>query len=166
MDALTFKPKLTVDVVEEDKAFLDFLESGRGLCFIPESPGRGDPPALNADFGDFAKWARQNNPEIDIQAPSNVPKIILRNADVWLPLVYLAGDTSVQVFLNMAASYLYEKAKGSLSSDIPRIHLTVVYEDKVAKRSKKFTFSGDSETLGKTIKKFDLNNFFDDTIQD
>lgn len=163
VDHLKFTPSLTVSSLEDDAEYKTFLLDGQGLRFVPEPYRPDTPPSLASDFGDFAKWIRQHNPALPISIPSATPKVILRSADVWLPLVYLAGDTSVQIFLNMAASYLYEKAKGSLKSEQPRVHMSAVYQDRQSGKTKKFEFSGDADALAKAIKKFDLNNFFDET---
>ncbi|MFH2135377.1 MAG: hypothetical protein ABII81_09405 [Pseudomonadota bacterium] len=163
MDLLEFHPSATVKSFEDDADFLAFLASeSSGLAFVPEPQSHCGVLGLKSDFSDFAKWARATSPNIQVTAPNNVPKIILRNSDVWLPLAFLAGDTSIQIFLNMVASYLYDRAKGSLKNERTRIHLSVVYQDKAAGKSKRFDFSGDSEALGKAIKRFDLNEFFDD----
>jgi hypothetical protein len=160
-DLIQFKPVLAVHPTE-DTDFGEYFQSTRaGIRFIPESFG-GSASSLKADSGDFAKWLRSQHPTLPITFPDSVPKIVLHGADVWLPLVYLAGDTSMQVFLNMAASYLYEKAKGALKTDHPRIHMSVVYQDKKQGKTKKFEFSGDQEALAKAIKRFDLDNFFND----
>lgn len=163
MDHLEFHPSATVKSIEDDADFLAFLTNeSHGLAFVPEPQSHGGVPGLNSDFGDFAKWARETSPNFQVSAPKNVPKIILRNSDIWLPLAYLAGDTSVQIFLNMVASYLYDRAKGSLKNERPRVHLSVMYQDKTAGKTKRFDFSGDSDALGKAIKRFDLNEFFND----
>lgn len=153
----------TVSPLDDDADFLAFLANGaRGLQFVPESPSTDQKPRLKSGFGDFFKWMRELSPEIQVSVPAGAQKIVLRSADIWLPLVYLAGDTSVQIFLNMAASYLYDRAKGALRNERPQIHLSVAYEDKNSGKAKRFDFSGDAEALGKAIKRFDLNNFFDD----
>lgn len=152
-----------VATLEDDSEYQAFLaQKEQGLRFVPEPHSPDSSPSLASDAGDFAKWIRQHEPSIPISVPTDTPKLLLRSADVWLPLVYLAGDTSVQVFLNMAASYLYDKAKGALKGDQPRIHMRAVYQDKQAGKTKKFEFSGDAEALARAIKKFDPNNFFDD----
>ena len=163
IDHLKFTPSLTVSTLEDDAEYKAFLLEGQGLRFVPEPYRPESPLSLVSDFGDFAKWVRQHNPSLPISIPTATPKLLLRNADVWLPLVYLAGDTSLQVFLNMAASYLYDKSKGSLKSEQPRVHMRAVYQDKQSGKTKKFEFSGDADSLAKAIKKFDLNNFFDET---
>lgn len=161
-DPLKFKPVLAVQPVEDDSDYREFADSTRvGLRFIPEQYG-GSPACLKADFGDFAKWIRLQQPDLPISIPEGTPKIALHGADIWLPLMQLAADTSMQVFLNMTASYLYDKAKGALKTDSPRIHMSVIYQDKRQGTTKKFEFTGDYEALTKAIKRFDLDNFFRD----
>lgn len=162
-DLLQFKPTLIVSTLEADSDYQTFIAGGgQGLCFVPEPYGNNTQLSMASDSGDFAKWIRQHDPSITISLPTNTPKVILRNADVWLPLIYLASDTSVQVFLNMAASYLYDKARGALKNEKTRIHMRAIYQDKQEGKTKKFEFSGDAEALAKVIKKFDPNNFFDE----
>ncbi|MCX7070528.1 MAG: hypothetical protein NTW01_05975 [Gammaproteobacteria bacterium] len=162
-DSLKFKPVLAIHPFETDSDCRDFLDSTRtGLRFIAEAQYGGSPASLKADFGDFAKWIRLQKPDLIIQIPQGTPKIALHGADIWLPLIQLAADTSMQVFLNMVASYLYDRAKGALKTDVPRVHMSVIYQDKKQGTAKKFEFSGDNEALAKVIERFDLDNFFRD----
>ncbi|MBT3068395.1 hypothetical protein [Rhodoferax sp. U11-2br] len=159
-DIHTFKPVLAVHATE-DAAFSEYFGTTQaGIRIVPEPYGDSG-SSVKAEAGDFAKWVRSKHPEVPVLLPESVPKIVLHGAEVWLPLVYLAGDISMQVFLNMAASYLYDNAKGSLKTDQPRIHMSVVYQDKKLGKTKRFEFSGDGEALSKAIKRFDLDNFFD-----
>ena len=164
-DPIRFQPILSVLTLENDANFQMFLsQDNHGVHFVPEPHADGENASLPSDAGDLAKWVRQHAPEIPLYMPDNTPKLVLRGADVWLPLVFLASDVSVQVFLNMAASYLYDKAKAGLKSDHPpRLHMRAVYEDKKTGKTKKFEFAGDGESLAKAIKRFDLNNFFDES---
>ena len=162
---LRTEPNISLTTLEEDGEFGDFLTSGgRGLRFVPEVQASDAVPTLASDGGDFAKWLRQTHPTVEVNAPKVVARRVLRSADVWLPLVYLAGDTSLQIFLNMVASYLYDRAKGSLKGDkAARVHLKATFQDKSSGKTKRFEFEGDGETLAKTIKRLDLNEFFDDS---
>ena len=161
IDPFEFKPILLVQPLEDD-AFNEYFKSTKtGVCFVPEPYGDAA-STLKADSGDFAKWLRSQHPDLPLTLPKSVPKILLHSADIWLPLVFLAGDTSMQIFLNMAASYLYDRAKGGLKTDQPRLHMSIIYQDKKQGISKKFEFSGDQESLAKAIKRFDLHNFFND----
>ncbi len=118
---------------------------------------------MEADVSDFVKWLRKDHPDLSVIYPERTTKLVLHGADVWLPLVFVAGDTAVQVFLNMLASYLYDKAKGALRNDNPKVHVSVMYQNKREGITKKFDFTGDAEALGKAVKRFDLNNFFDES---
>jgi hypothetical protein len=162
-DLLVFKPRQVVVTIEDDSEYKDFLSKGvRGLRFIPTSREPDDAPSLAADTGDFAKWAREHNALLQIAGLTGAPKLVLKSDDLWLALVFIASDVSLPLFLNMVANYLYDKARGSLRSDPPRVHMSAVYHDAQAGKTKKFEFSGDEESLAKAIKKFDLNEFFDE----
>lgn len=156
---------LSVHTVENDTAYLEYLKSTQsGIGLIPEPYGEA-PLSLKSDGIDFAKWVKQTNPELSISLPTSSPKVSLHSSDVWLPLIYLAGETSMSIFLGMISSYLYDKAKGKLLSDKPKIHLSVMYQNKKDGVTKRFDFSGDSDSLSKATKRFDLDNFFDETIE-
>ncbi len=160
------KTECVVTVVGDDAAFRNFSESGAsGISFVAESIGNKGALGIKADFVDFGKWLATEHPDLAVGMPSAIPKIVLRGADIWLPLVYLS-DVSVQIFLKMVAAYLYERAKGALKGDRPRVDFSVVYLDKRAGKTKRFKFSGDADTLGKAIKRFDLDNFFDEKPED
>lgn len=151
-----------VDVID-DAAYRRFVEGlTTGVAFLPEPVGQDGTYGLKPDYGDFLKWMAATHPQVALTLPPESPKVVLRSADIWLPLAYLAGDTSVQIFLNMAASYLYDCSKGILKGDAPRVHLSVVYEDRHTGKTKRLDFTGDADELNKVIKKFDPNNFFSD----
>lgn len=162
---LRFKPVAAVRDVDNDSDFRSFISAGaKGIRFVPEPLGHQGTIGLQSDFGDFAKWLAQRHPEVPATVAADAPRVVLRNSNVWLPLIHLAADTSVQIFLNLAASYLYDRAKGALKHETPKINLSIVYLDKSAGKTKRFEFSGDAEALHKAVKRFDLNNFFDDTL--
>jgi hypothetical protein len=157
--------ELSVQPVEDDAAYLKYANSTQGGIGLVPEPYGDTPLGLKADGVDFAKWIKQIHPEFPISLPTSSPKIALYSADVWLPLIYLASDTSMSVFLNMVSSYLYDKAKGKLRSDRPKVHMSIMYQNKKDGTVKKFEFSGDSESLSKAVKRFDLNNYFDETAE-
>lgn len=157
--------EVSVRTVRDDAAYLEYFGSAQeGIGLVPEPYGDIS-LGLKADGADFAKWIKQRHPEFPIALPPSSPKISLHGADVWLPLIYLASDTSMQVFLNLVASYLYDKLKGNLPSDQSKVHMSVMYHNKRDGITKKFDFSGDGDVLNKTIKRFDLDNFFNEPTQ-
>lgn len=112
---------MRITSVEDADAYHDFAaRNSAGISIIPNHDGH-----LEAEVSDFVKWVRADHAHIPIIYPQQAPKLVLHGADIWLPLIFLAGDTSVQIFLNMLASYLYDKAKGALKKDNPTVHVSV-----------------------------------------
>ena len=148
--------------VPDDTAFLEFSKSGQGLAMIPEVYGQAKQVLLKAEAGDFAKWIRTARPDVPISVQGGTPKLVLRSSDYWLPLIFLASDVTLPVFLHIVGSYLYEKMKGLLKGETARVHISVLFQDKKSGRVKRFNFEGDAAALDKVIRKFDLNQFLDD----
>ncbi|CAN0540789.1 unnamed protein product [Ectocarpus sp. 12 AP-2014] len=147
----------------EDLEILNEIPSAsKGITVLPESYREVDGLIVKADAGDFTKWVKLNAPEIEITANEGHSKLALRSGDYWLPLVFLASDVSLPIYLNVVSNYLYEKMRGALRGDKARVHLSAVYEDKKEGKLKRFDFEGDAESLRSAIKKFDLNKFMDE----
>jgi hypothetical protein len=149
--------------VKSDDEFRDFIgKSPSGIALVPQTYGDHPTPVIKALAGDFAKWMAATHPEVKVEIPGKAERLLLRNEDYWLPLAFLASDIALPIYLNLVASYLYDKLKGALPGDKPRVHLSAEYENKKSGVTKRFNFVGDAETLKATIKKFDLNGFLDD----
>lgn len=163
MDVLEAKEICELVTVEDAAAFRNFSKSAStGLSMIPEEYGEPKQLVLKSDAGDFAKWLKGYDPKINVGIGKADQRLVLRSGDYWLPLVYLAHDIVLPVYLNLVASYLYEKMKGALKGEVTRVHLSAEYEDKATGIVKRFNFEGDSEALQKAIKRFDLNEFLDE----
>ncbi|MCR1770876.1 hypothetical protein [Burkholderia glumae] len=157
--------ELSVHTVTDDATYLEYFSSGQGgIGLVPEPYGNTS-LGLKADGADFAKWLKQQRPELPISLPISSPRITLHSVDVWLPLIYLSSDVAMPVLLNLVSNYLYDKLKGKLPQDRPKVHLSVMYQNKRDGTTKRFEFSGDDDSLSKAIKRFDLDNFFDETTQ-
>jgi hypothetical protein len=163
MSLLEPKEVCKVVTVENDADFQNFIETNpSGLAMVSE-PWRDWPePILQPHAGDFAKWLKTNAPSIHVEVRKTNERLLSQSGEYWLPLVFLASDVTVQIYLNMVASYLYDKLKGALRGETARVHLSAVYEDKTNDTVKRFDFEGDVEALQKAIKRFDLNKFLDD----
>lgn len=149
--------------LEDDAAFRAFsAKDPMGLEMVAEQYGGGQQVAVKSDAGDFAKWLRANSPDVNIVLESEAPKLVLRSGDIWLPLTFLASDIAFPVYLNLVASYLYERMKGALKGESTRVHFCAEFEDKANGKIKRFTFDGDADALQKTIKRFDVNDFLDE----
>ncbi len=79
-----------------------------------------------------------------------------------MPLVFLASDITLPIYLNIVANYLYEKMKGALKGEKSRVHLSAMYKNTSDGITKKFEFEGDVDALQKAITKFNLNKYLED----
>jgi hypothetical protein len=131
------------------------------LTLFPEEHGESRQLVLRADGADFAKWVRAQHPELAVTVQHADRQLVFRSGDCWLPLVFLASDITLPIYLNLVSSYLYDKMKGALRGETARVHLTAEYEDPSTGLVKRFTYDGDAATLRETIKKFNLNQFLD-----
>jgi len=165
MDQIAHHLTTTVTDVSDAAAFHEVGERVvSGLAFLPEPSSSGDVLYLKPDYGDFMKWVVTTHPELKLALPPHHPKLVLHSADIWLPLMYIARDTSMQVLLGLITNYLYDRMKGGLKSDRPIIAFSIVYEDRMAQKTKRLDFKGAAEDLAKVMKKFDANNFFDGSL--
>lgn len=141
--------------------FEEFVASARGgMRLMPEAYGERKTRVLKSDAGDFAKWLRARHPDVPVEV-KEAEKLVLRSSDIWLPLVLLASDITLVMYLNIVSSYMYDRLKGALSRDRTRVHLDVEFQDGESGSVKRFSFEGDHQALKAAIKKFDMNHFFD-----
>jgi hypothetical protein len=163
MSQLEQKEVCKVTTVEDDTDFQSYLETNPSGLVMLAGPWRDWPePVLQQDTGDFVKWLKINAPSIPVEVRKKEQRLLLQSGDYLLHLAFLDSDVSVQIYLNMVASYLYDKLKCALKGEKARVHFSAVYEDKANKVVKRFDFEGDIEALQKVIKRFDLNKFLDD----
>jgi hypothetical protein len=148
--------------VADDNRFVDFIQSHpSGLAVIAEPYGDDNMLAVPSDAGDFVKWAKQNNPTLQIVMPETKRQILRQSVETWLPLVFLAMDTDLSDYLKLVVGYLEYKLKSALKGEVARVHLNAEYKTKEGE-VKRFSYDGDSETLKAVVKKMDLNQFLDD----
>ena len=151
-----------VVAVEDPADYEAFLRSDpSGFQMVPERHGDSEVLVLPSHAGDFAKWVRRHRPDVAVSSGCVEGRLIRRANDVWLPLVYLAQDVALPVFLGLVTSYLYDKMKGALRGDRTRVHFSVEYEDARAGVVRRFNFEGDAEALNETLKQFDVDRFLD-----
>lgn len=163
MSSLEPKDRAEVMTVEDAAEFRQFQATGnRGVLIVPETFGEPPRLAVRDSAGDFLKWVRVNAPAVAVEQRQSADRLVLRSADYWLPLVFLASDISVQFYLNLVANFVYDKLKGALKGETIRVRFSAVYEEPQTGVIKRFDFEGDEQALAKTIKRFDLNRFFDE----
>jgi len=148
-------------LVDEDARFAGFLaRSPQGIAMIPEPFGKIDEPMLRSDAGDFAKWLSNAEPELPVEVPS-VSSLVLRSSDIWLPLVLLATDVVLPIYLGLVTSYIYDRMRGALVSDRPRVHVSAEYLDGETGTIRRFNYDGDADAFETAVASLDLDNFFD-----
>lgn len=148
--------------IDHDSDFREFMEANpTGIAIIPEKYGNLENPSHKSRAGDFAKWMKLTNSQINVSLKPANQRIVLRSGDYWLPLVFLAQDVTLPVYLNLVASYIYDRMRGTLKGENPTVRLKAEYHDKKHGVTKLFVFEGDSQALADTIKKFDINQFMD-----
>jgi hypothetical protein len=149
--------------VENDRDFRAYLATNpTGFVMVPERHADTNELILKGDARMFAKWIKLHKPSVVVDIQKADKELQLRSSDHWLPLMFLATNVTLPIFLNMVAAYLFDRLKGALRGESARVHFSVIYEDKAAGLTKRFNFEGDAETLQKIIKKFDANEFTND----
>jgi len=134
--------KLNLQTLDKpSKEFDEFYLKSNGIKIVPEFYNGTKEKILQRDSGTFAKWIHKNHAEINIDYDPNIKKISLHNNEYWLPLVYLASDTSVQIYLGL-------------------VIMNFSFEFKEGESYKKFDYSGDVEGLEK-FAKINLNKLLD-----
>lgn len=137
------------------------VEADFDVAILPQDYPDSETPVLMQDAGDFAKWLRSNHPEINLSYNTPQARIALCAADYWLPLVVLANDISLPIYLNLVSSYVYDRMKGALRGDTAKVHVEAVFTDTNSGIYKRFKYDGGVTGLEKVIKKFDVNKFME-----
>jgi len=151
--------KATLQILNEpSKELEEFSSVSNGIKIVPEFYNGTQEKVLQRDSGTFAKWIHKNHPEINIDYNPDIKKISLHNNEYWLPLVYLASDTSVQIYLGLVINFLYDKLKGSLKGEAAKVNFSFEYKE--GESYKRFSYSGDVEGL-KNFNKIDINKFLE-----
>jgi len=158
MIELEQKDTIRNESIETPIDFADFHARSNGILCHPEEKFRDyEGPVLKPDTFRFAKWVRQKHSSIHIDVQSAEARADLRSNDFWLPLVFLASDVSLQVYLNLVANYIYDIARGALTHDKQSVHLRAIYKSAEANETMEFSYDGSVEGLKACIKKVDLN---------
>lgn len=149
-----------VTTLEDDASLVKILEGSESdIQMIPSPEETESAGVLKSHSGDFLKWLKEHSPAVNVSMPQNIKKVALHSGDIWLPLVVLANDMTLSIYLNLVSSYIYDQLRGSFHPEKARVHLSAVFEDKKAGVIKKFEFTGSETALKSAIKKFDLNEF-------
>jgi len=162
MIELEQKDTIRDESIEPPIDFPDFFEKSKGILCHPEEKFRDyEGPVLKPDTFRFAKWVKQKHSNIHIDVRSAEAMADLRSNDFWLPLVFLASDVSLPVYLNLVANYIYDMARGALTHDKRSVHLRAIHKSAETNETMEFSYDGSVDGLKACIKKIDLNKLMD-----
>lgn len=150
-----------IEVIEDNHELLSLMQinTNRILC-VPENVTRQSQyNAVMPQTYDFAKWIRKNKEDITIDVAKSEGIKSLHSHDFWMPIVILASDMSVQVFLGLVSSYIYDRIKGALKHDKADVHVQVYYKETPDGVVKRFSYNGSVEGFEKVAKKININKF-------
>ncbi len=160
MDLLKESNKMSNKEIKPATELVDFLKSSKKtIKIIPTDFDRHDCKTLPSGVGSYAKWIKQNYPELVVDMATSIKKVDYRDESLWLPLVYLAADISLPFYLGLVINYVYDKLKGLRRDRIRKssINLETEYIDEKKKISKRFKYSGTVEGLESFIEKYNPN---------
>lgn len=150
------------EIVDNNKFNKFYASNQNGIKIVTEKYNKNI--CLKEESGNFYKWVNNFYPQINIQTEKSDSKLMLRNNDIWMPLVFLASDIQLPIYLNLVSNYVYDKIKGFLKNDKNSVHLEAIYQDEKRGITRKFKYSGSVEGLQKAIKKIDVNKIIDTNV--
>ncbi len=150
-----------IEVINDNPKLTSLMKNNiKGILCVPENVTRqSQHNVLMPQTYDFAKWLKKNKGDITIDVAESEGVKSLHSQDFWIPIVILASDVSVQVFLGLVSSYIYDRIKGALKHDKANIHVQVYYRETAEEVIKKFSYEGSVEGFEKAAKKFNINTF-------
>lgn len=159
MSAFEETDEVRLEEIPTQEDFERFQETNsKGiLCVAESTAGEGTGATLASETYRFAKWVRKNRPAMVIDVVNGIGIRELRSGDYWFPLVFLASDIALPIYLNLVANYIYEVARGALAHDRQNVHLEAMYKDGETGTTKKFVYRGPVAGLEASMKKIDLN---------
>lgn len=154
-----YKKHVEIKTIEPTNNCIDFIEKSSGIFLASEDHFRKAHTVLKPETYPLAKWLSKNNPGLKVEIEKCGNTIDLKSEEIWIPLVFLANNVSLPLFLSATYDYLKWRIRGALSKEIPTVHMQVILKHK--DNYKEFRYNGPVEGLDK-IKKFDINKFMND----
>lgn len=104
----------------------------------------------------FVKFCRQNNPEnsIDLLSDSDIQIRSLHSFDIWMPIIWVAGNILLPIAINLVSDYIKDKLKGREKEEA-KVDVTFIV--KRENEEKTLHYSGDAKTFKESFEKIDLN---------
>jgi len=158
-----FEPKdaFTVEPIDDNPDLASLMQAHtEGILCVPESVvKRSSHKVLTSQTYDFAKWLRKNREDITIEVAESDGTRELHAGDLWIPIAILAVNMSVQVYLNLVSSYIYDRVKGALKHDRTNVHVEVYYKESPEGVTMRFRYDGSVEGLQEVATRFNINKF-------
>ena len=146
--------------LNDSNSFKEYLDTNpTGLKIVHTK--RRDNIVEQVETGDFVKWLRINKEGVNVEYEKHDTKFVMNSQEYWFPLVFLANNIALPIYLNIVANYLCEKSKGLLQGENIQAHLNIIHEDKKTGKIKRLDFSGNQEALNSLMKNIDLNKFME-----
>lgn len=160
-DIFESKDAHKVEVIDDNPELISFMQKNpKGILCVPENITKQSPyNVVNPQTYGFAKWIRKNRKDITINVAQSEGVRSLHSDDLWMPIVILASDIPMQVFLGLVSSYIYDRIKGALKHDKTNIHIQAYYKETAEGVTKKFSYAGSVEGFEKVAKNFNVNKF-------
>lgn len=149
----------TLVEIEPKEKFAKFIGDSEGIFLSSVADFRECSEVMMPDTYRFAKWLKKNKPDLNIEIDKCENVIDLKSVEIWLPLIFLATNVVLPLFLNLVYDYLKSVFRGKLSEDDSKVHFRVIYKEK--DKFKEFKYNGPVEGL-KNIKQFDINDFMNE----
>lgn len=144
----------------DDTRYTEFLsKKPQGITMIAEAEDENGVPILKSDAGDFNKWLSLAQPDLKVDTPT-AEHLILHHADIWLPLIYLSENITLSIFQELVSRYIYDRLRGALTTDNPRIHVSAEFIDEKTKTQKRFNYEGDAKSFDEKLKALTDNDFY------
>lgn len=158
------KDTFKIEQINDNPEIASLIQNNvTGILCVPENiTKQSSHNVVMPQTYDFAKWLKKNRKDIPIDVAKSEGIKSLHDNDFWMPIVILASDMSVQVFLGLVSSYIYDRIKGALKHDKADVHIQAYYRETPELVIKKFSYNGSVEGFEKVSKKFDVNKFLGD----
>jgi len=155
------KDAFKIEQIDDNPELTSLMQTNtKGILCVPESVTKqSSHNVVMRQTYDFAKWLKKSRKDITIDVAESEGIKSLRSGDLWIPIVILASDMSVQVFLGLVSNYIYDRIKGALKHDRTDVHIQVYYKENAEGVIRKFTYNGSVEGFEKVAKKFNINKF-------